>query len=321
MKEQELLELLPDHFARLKQMKEIAKAQGKQLDGLDVSVDELLDQGFIKTATWGLRYWEERYKLPILSDDSDYDKRRRRILRKKRSNKANLIDIMRAIEPTIELHWGGLILPFTLTSEIDYDFSELIRVLEEEKPAHLSYSFTVKPNGYTVQANRVGRNQTALQLISGTSKAGRWPVIHTRGESLYRVLGIGHSNITGIAKLQRASGLVSGEKDTQTSFGSVQREKITISQQVKTGESKYNPSGPYRTGEIAHKSIGHINKNSINLDSQAFTGTSKVKWSGQINTESVASKKETDAELRSASAEGMSKLRGCGSISSGEEVA
>jgi hypothetical protein len=322
MKEQELLELLPDHFSQLKQMRKIAKAEGIQLDKLGLNIDALLDQGFINTATWGLRYWEERYKLPVLEDSLNYDERRQRVLAKKRSNKADLVDILRAVEPSIHLAWGGLILPFFITFDGDYyDFGELVRVLEEEKPSHLSYSFTVNPNGYTVRADRVGRNQVALQLISGTSKAGRWPSANTLGSSLHRNIGIKGIDVTGTSEYQKSAGLVSGAKDVPTAFGSVQRESINIFVETIAGTSEFNPSGRYKTGEISHEGIGSVESSSFKAVSDVSAGVADLVLSGQINTESIGITKDVETKLRSSVNAGISSPFRCGTRASGEEVA
>ena len=282
MNEQKLLEMLPDHFSRLKQMREIAKAEGVQFDKLDASVDDLLNQGFISTATWGLRFWEERYKLPIL-DNTNYEERRHRILAKKRSNKANLLEILRAIEPSIELAWGPLILPFTINFSGDYyDFGELIRVIEEEKPSHLTYSFTVKPSGYTVRAEVAGRDRIALQLISGTSNAGRWPSANTTGNLFQRNIEIKGAKKTGMAEYQRSSGLVSGSKDRPTSKGVVARASIIIGKNVRSGPSEYVSSGSKKAGVINTDSFARMERKQTEIKKSISVGKSKPLSCGTI---------------------------------------
>lgn len=290
MNQQKLLAMLPNHFAQLKQMKEIAKVEGNKFDVLDVDLNDLLDQVFIKTATWSLNRWEKQFLLPVLDESKDYEYRRKQILTAKRSNKADLIDILRAIEPSIELAWGGNILPFTIESTADrYDFGELIRVLEHEKPSHLSYSFAIKPNGYTVKVGHTGRYQVALRLLSGTAKAGRYPINNTIGRSLHRNIGIQSSQVTGIAELQRSSGIVSNGKDVPTAFGSVENESINIISERKTGSSKFNPSGSHKAGHVVSESVGSV------FDSQTLISPSV--------------------------ATGNANMLTCGSRSSGEEVA
>jgi hypothetical protein len=289
MNERDLLDMLPEHFSVLKEMREIAKAEGKQFDKLYDSIDDLLNQVFIVTATWGLDYWERQYLLPVLSEDDDYEKRRRRILTKKRSNKANLVDILRAIEPTIELRWGGLVLPFYILSSTEhYNFGELIRTLEVEKPSHLSYSFDLRPNGYTVKADYNDRYSVALKLLSGTAHAGRYPKANTRGESLHAIIGIGGQRVTGISEYQRSAGLVSGDKDSQSSFGSVDREIIQIKTRGVTGVSSYNQSGQYNTGQILTSSVGSSNDIGLGTKSVAATGYSSFPCGVRFSGEEVA---------------------------------
>lgn len=320
MKEQ-LLDLLPEHFSILKEMQEIARIEGKQFNDLHDSVDDLLDQMYIHTATWGLSYWEKRYLLPVLSEDTNYEKRRRRILTKKRSNKANLIDILRAVEPNISLAWGGLVLPFTVESNVDYyDFGELITILEAEKPSHLTYSFNLVPNGYTVKANRNDRYSVALNLISGTANAGRFPRANTRGESLHNIINIHSKEITGIAELQRAAGLASGGKDTPTAFGSSLDIFTVISIKNIGGESRFNPSGKYDSGQIFHDTVGDSLKTSLNYKSEAVTGISDLK-SGQVNTKSIGITATEETIINSIAQTGTATPIRCGTISAGKEVA
>lgn len=289
MNEQSLLDMLPEHFSTLKEMQEIARVEGKQFDNLYDSVDDLLNQVFIVSATWGLDYWERQYLLPVLSEDTDYEKRRRRILTKKRSSKANLVDILRAIEPTIELGWGGLVLPFYILSNTDdYDFGELISTLEIEKPSHLSYSFNLRPNGYTVKSDHNDRYSVALKLISGTAHAGRYPRANTRGESLHNILNVSGQEITGIAKLHHAASLSSGGTGSPNSFGSVERGVIQVKSLGNVGISPYNHSGQHKTGQILTDSIGSSTDFEVGCGSAPSTGHSSFPCGVRFSGEEVA---------------------------------
>ncbi|MEN1969033.1 putative phage tail protein [Lentibacillus sp. N15] len=320
MKEQ-LLDLLPEHFSILKEMQEIARIEGKQFNDLHDSVDDLLDQMYIHTATWGLSYWEKRYLLPVLSEDTDYKKRRRRILTKKRSNKANLIVILRAVEPNISLAWGGLVLPFTVETNVDYyDFGELITILETEKPSHLTYSFNLIPNGYTVKANRNDRYSVALNLLSGTANAGRFPRANTRGESLHTILQIHSKKITGVSELQRTAGLVSGGKNTPTAFSSSERSFFNISIKNIGGKSRFNPSGKYESGQIFYDAAGASRQSTLNHKSESITGISDLK-SGQVNTKSIGVTVIEETIINSVAPTGVATPIRCGTISASKEVA
>lgn len=289
MSQERLLEMLPEHFAMLKEMIEIARIEGKKFDRLDDDVKDLLDQMYIHTATWGLTYWEKRYMLPELGNDEDYEKRRRRILSKKRSNKADLVDIAKAIEPNLSLSWGGLTLPFYIEHETDkYDFGELIVALEEEKPSHLTYSFSLIPNGYTVKAFRNDRYSVDLRLISGTANAGRWPQASTRGESLHNVININGKEVTGVSEPPRSAGLSSGNDNDQNAFGSVDENVTLIKGYNITGESSFNRSGDLTTGTVLTESFGHTDETEANCIVSTKTGDSYFPCGSRSSGEGVA---------------------------------
>jgi len=41
------------------------QAQGLEVDKLRLALNEILDQSFLQTATWGLEIWEKEYGLPV----------------------------------------------------------------------------------------------------------------------------------------------------------------------------------------------------------------------------------------------------------------
>lgn len=324
MKEQEILELLPSYFSQLKQMREIAKSQGTQLDKLELNINDLLNQGFIKTATWGLRHWEERYGLPILEDGLNYEERRQRVMTKKRSNKADLVDILRAIEPTLELAWGGLTLPFYITFYGDnYNFGELIRVLEEEKPSHLNYSFSVKPNGYTVRAHKNGRYSVGLKLISGTSKSGRWPKASTHGHVENKLLLALNAQMSGKSNYPKSSGLVSGVGEKQTSFGHFDKKRINTRSKTSIGFSNLTHSGNTgnsNTGTIAHKSSGHHKRMKIKKQLRILTGNATHRKAGYNLRQPIADVSRKIISTGTHIFIGSPKTFACGTRASGEKV-
>lgn len=59
----------------------IQAAKASEYDTLEANEEDLRKQLPIVTATWGLRYWEELLKIPIVTTDS-YDIRRSRVLSK-----------------------------------------------------------------------------------------------------------------------------------------------------------------------------------------------------------------------------------------------
>ena len=64
----------------------IYEVMGRELDLATVHIEELPYQMFIDTATWGLKYHEIKYGLPV-REDLSYEERRR-LLREKKNTKA-----------------------------------------------------------------------------------------------------------------------------------------------------------------------------------------------------------------------------------------
>jgi len=245
-----LLSLLPDHLSALRQIQVIADVEGRKFDEIDEISDDIFDQFFVQTATWGLKYWEERYLLPVLNENTDYESRRIKILAAKRSSKSKLIDILLAAEPSITCGWGGLTLPFYIqTSEYDYDFSKLIPILEKEKPAHLSYSFTVNPNGYTVKSFKLNRHSNSLILISGTSQLGVWPRRNSAGQSKRSETKINSHVFSGLGIFKKTGKLFSGGEEKTTSDGAVKVSNIRFDPLTVTGIGKSFPCGIKYSGQ------------------------------------------------------------------------
>ena len=60
----------------------IFQVMGEEMGDARAIIDELPLQAFVETATWGLRYHEEKYRLPIRENLSP-DERRKIILEKR----------------------------------------------------------------------------------------------------------------------------------------------------------------------------------------------------------------------------------------------
>lgn len=65
----------------------IYEVMGRELDLATMHIEELPYQMFIDTATWGLKYHEIKYGLPV-REDLSYEERRR-LLREKKNTRSN----------------------------------------------------------------------------------------------------------------------------------------------------------------------------------------------------------------------------------------
>lgn len=252
-KERMLSYLQPGQYDRDRVMQAVYETQGAEIEALNFTLDEILEQYFIERATWGLRLYEEQYGLPV-NEDLDPELRRRLIMARKRRGRNSLLRILQAVEPSLSLAWGRLVIPFTLVSEADdYDFGPLITLLERHKPAHLGYSFRVAPaqpdSGYTVYANHFRRNRIKMELLAGTARAGRWPswstsgLVHQEGVAIRSQLNRGNGLYIPTGTLY--SGPVQGRENI-----SVSRETLAaiVSHPI-NGIAEYSQAGDFKAGE------------------------------------------------------------------------
>ena len=72
--EVDILRYLPDFLSKDSIFKNVSNAQSKEHERLRLLLQDLLNNLFIETATWGLKYWEEM--LDISSNKNDYQTRR-----------------------------------------------------------------------------------------------------------------------------------------------------------------------------------------------------------------------------------------------------
>ncbi|GAC41249.1 putative phage tail protein [Paenibacillus popilliae] len=245
--------LQPGQYDRDRVMQAVYQTQGVEIDGLILTLDEILEQYFIERATWGLRYYEEQFGLPV-NEDLDLELRRRLIMAKKRRGRNSLLRILQTVEPSLSLAWGRLIIPFTLVSEEDsYDFGPLITLLEKHKPAHVGYSFRIDPvlpeSGYTVYANHYRRNRIRMELLAGTAHAGRWPWWSTSGLIYQEGIAVQSRLIQGKGLYDPSGVLYSGPIRDRENIGVSQATKPTIISHPVIGAADYSRAGTFKVGE------------------------------------------------------------------------
>lgn len=79
-----MLAQAPDYYETSAIYKKIQAVQGNEYDNLDIKNGDLKAQLRIKTATWGLRFYEEALRIPVSLSES-YEVRRGRVLARWRS--------------------------------------------------------------------------------------------------------------------------------------------------------------------------------------------------------------------------------------------
>ena len=130
-------------------MAEIYRTQGYEVGQLQHDLRNLIDQCYIVTATWGLTRWEQM--LGVTTNMSLTYERRREILMAKLRGQGTTTRKM--IEDTAAAFSGGevkviednpshlFIIQFVGIKGIPRNMQAFISMLEDIKPAHLTYRF------------------------------------------------------------------------------------------------------------------------------------------------------------------------------------
>ena len=142
-----LLDYLPSFYHNSNIVKSFMDSNSIEANILKDYVEDLNNNLYVKTATWGLGLFEE--ELGLVTDKSiSYEERRERILAKKRGNGTTTKAM---IKNTAEAFSGGevevienfndysFIVKFIGTKGIPKNLTLFRKMIEEIKPAHLNY--------------------------------------------------------------------------------------------------------------------------------------------------------------------------------------
>lgn len=145
----DLMQYLPPFYERSRVMKEIQAACATEIGYLRYALNDLLAQFFVSTATWGLDLWEA--ELGISTDRTKSYARRREVLKAKlrgagTSTKQMIRNAAAAfsggevdvIEYPAE---GRFVVKFIGIFGIPPNMAGFIQMLDQIKPAHLTYTF------------------------------------------------------------------------------------------------------------------------------------------------------------------------------------
>ncbi len=143
-----LIDYLPS-FANNEIDIQIQEALENELLTLIDEKDDLLDQFFIDTATWGLDDWENLLSIKV-NYKLDFDTRKSNIKAKMRGKGTTTIEVIKAIseaytKTTVDVEVFSNLFSFTLsfiTNNCSYNtILELDKKIEEIKPCHLEHKF------------------------------------------------------------------------------------------------------------------------------------------------------------------------------------
>lgn len=248
---------LPRLYEHSRVMAALLDAVGGELDLLRAALDQVLDQAFIPTATWGLAWWEEQFGLsPGIT--LPLDERRARVLSKRRGATARLLPILEAMAPGLQGRWAGGRIVLVLPQWADYDWGFMIPVLEQRKPAHLGYGFSVDPgdggSGYLALAEHRTRHRVYLVPMTGTLRSGRWPTWSVPGSlqsSTPRVVG---ERRAGVAAWPAAGTGQAGLWPTPAVVGAMETAAVTAFTERLAGVAEWAWAGP-SAGAVAARTV------------------------------------------------------------------
>ena len=142
---QEMLTYLPRYYETSRVMRSILQAEGSELDKLRQALDDILNQFFVRTATWGLDRWEEELGLSPALDQPESERRDRIVSRLRGTGTATIAVVKQVAESydkgsidVIEDHAAYTVtIRFVDTTGVPPNLDDLKAAVRAVLPAHL----------------------------------------------------------------------------------------------------------------------------------------------------------------------------------------
>ncbi len=180
-KAEKLKSCVPDKISQISQFKAIYDVQGAELDNIYTAVDDTVNQCFIGTATWGLKFWERMLDIP--PDEAKEAAYRRDVILSKIKGTGTVT--VSLIDTVAESYDNGSIdiiehpdihsfeVKFVGTRGVPPNLSDLRNAIDNLKPAHLTVTYTFT---YTLWSE--------LKAVSwGSLRNYTWEQVKTRSWS------------------------------------------------------------------------------------------------------------------------------------------
>jgi uncharacterized protein YmfQ (DUF2313 family) len=148
-KGREMFSYLPQYYETSRVMQADMQAKGVEMDLLYQALDETLEQFFVRTATWGLDFWER--ELGIETDRLKPVEQRRAVVESKLRGAGKFSG--RQVANVAEAYAGGKVdvtfqpeawsftVSFVDTMGIPPNIDDLKRAIDELKPAHMAVEY------------------------------------------------------------------------------------------------------------------------------------------------------------------------------------
>lgn len=145
-----MLTYVPQFLRKAKAYKAIISTQGQEFDQLRTSIDDILKQFYVETATeWGLDLWEDMLGLKSYAG-KPIEQRRSRIISKLRGMGTVTVSLIKnvvesyvygTVEMTEQPETYSFTVKFIDTRGIPPNLDDVKAAIEELKPAHLAVEY------------------------------------------------------------------------------------------------------------------------------------------------------------------------------------
>lgn len=158
----DILRYLPEFLAKSPRFKAANDADSKEHDTIRLDLQELLDQFYVASATYGLADWEEM--VGITTDTSlSYESRRANVLAKLRKPESVTEAFLTELINRYIADQQGYILSYPAEYRIEIlyhggqvmDYDKLVKAVRTYIPAHLGYKLVTITNG-TLEEHAAG---------------------------------------------------------------------------------------------------------------------------------------------------------------------
>lgn len=143
-------------FAEVEPLQSIYTASGTESGLLFEAIQDILNQMYVETATWGLESWESMLGIPMNQNESDSGRREVIISRLRGiggTTKGMIVNMAAAfsggeVEVIEVLEENKFIIKFVGILGIPENLKGLSAAVEQVKPAHLDYGYEYTYNTY-----------------------------------------------------------------------------------------------------------------------------------------------------------------------------
>jgi uncharacterized protein YmfQ (DUF2313 family) len=165
-----MLGYCPQYYESSRLFQSYLQTSGTEMDDFRTAMDEVLDQFFVNTATWGLDKWESELGLTSFAGKPE-DQRRSRIVSKLRGMGTVTVALMQSvaksytngeIQVTEHPETYSFTVKFVDQLGVPPNLNDLKQAIEEIKPAHLAVVYEYK----YLLINQIHRVMTISEMES-----------------------------------------------------------------------------------------------------------------------------------------------------------